>query len=155
MRTLFDYLNGLVGTYVQVERGGPDACQGWFASAQDDYLTIVSGTGDALHLPLRHVRSITPVPPPTDERRPAAYAVRPPTFLDLLLGSVGQVVRIYHAGPEVSVGTLREATQDFLLLEDMAGDIVCYFSFHVRSLYVVPRARPSRRDISEVDAPGR
>lgn len=155
MRTLIDYLSGLVGTYVQVERGGPDACQGWVASIQADYLTIVSATGDALHLPLRHIRSLTPVPPLPDEPCPAAFETQPPTFVDLLLSSIGKLVRLYHAGPEVSVGTLREATQDFLLLEAPTGDMVCYFSFHVRSLYVVPRGVTQPEVITEVDAPGR
>lgn len=145
MRTLIDYLSGLVGTYVQVERGGPEACQGWVASIQEDYLTIAAATGDELHLPLRHIRSLTPIRPPYDEPCPAAFAPQPPTFLEVLLSSIGQFVRLYHAGPEVSVGILREATPDFLLLEDSTGETVCYLFFHVRSLYVVPRARPSRR----------
>jgi hypothetical protein len=140
MRSLFDYLTGLVGKFVQVERGGPDACQGWLASVQEDYLTIVAATGDALHLPLRHIRSLTPVQPPPNEPCPAAFEQQPPTFVDLLLSRIGHLVRLYHAGPEVSVGMLREATPDFLLLEDSAGDMVCYLSFHVRSLYVVPKA---------------
>lgn len=155
MRTLMGYLNGLVGTYAQVERGGPDACQGWVASIQEDYLTIVSATGDALHLPLRHIRSLTPVLPPEDEPCPAAFATQPPTFMDLLLSNIGRQVRLYHAGPEVSLGTLREATPDFLLLEAPGGDMVCYFFFHVRSLYVVPRGPTQPEVTSEVDAPGR
>lgn len=140
MRTLFDYLTGLVGKYVQVERGGPDACQGWLAPVQQDYLTLVATTGDALHLPVRHIRSLTPIPPPPDEPCPAAFEPQPPTFADLLLSRVGQWVRLYHAGPEVSVGILREATPDFLLLEDSVGNMACYLFFHVRSVYVVPKA---------------
>lgn len=129
------YLQGLLGACVQVERGGPEACQGWLQSVQADYLTLHSADHAELHLPLHHIRSVTlvpGVPPSTVPPLPDAL----PVFAEVLKASVGRVVRLYHAGPEVSVGILRSAAADHVLLETTAGEMVCFALFHIRSLYL-------------------
>lgn len=142
MKKLREYLAGLVGTYVQIERGGPEACQGWLDSVQEDYLTITAKAAGALYLPLQHIRSVSMLPAPPDEVPPAPPDLLPPVFGQLLSASVGRPIRIYHAGPEVSFGILREATDEYLVLEEAAGQIACFSLFHIRSLYLLPSGFP-------------
>lgn len=137
MDALIGYLQGLQGVFVQVERGGPQACEGWLHAVQTDYLTLRSPEGADLYLPLRHIRSVTPLPPPEGENRPAAGEGAPAaSFADLLRRAVGRRVRLYHAGPEVSAGRLESCAPDHLLLTLDSGETVCFTLFHIRSLYL-------------------
>jgi hypothetical protein len=105
-----------------------------------DYVTLCGGDGLSLHLPLHHIRSVTPVPDPGPEYPPpdGSAAAGPETFSELLAGLVGEVVRIHHAGPEVTVGTLVAATDEYLLTEIAPEGQVCHVRFHVRSLSRLP-----------------
>ncbi|MDB4896004.1 MAG: spore coat protein [Firmicutes bacterium] len=129
------YLRGLLGRAVQVERGGPEACQGWLQAVCSDYLTLRAEDCSDLYLPLRHIRSVTPFPdlPPLDA---APEADLPATFAALLAASIGRTVRLYHAGPEVSFGLLRDCASDHLIMEALTGENVCYTLFHIRSLHL-------------------
>lgn len=139
MDAFIGYLRQILGRFVQVERGGPEACQGWLYAVQSDYLTLRSECGSDLHLPLHHVRSVTPLPlPPLHPTEAAETDALPEYFRNLLQRHVGDQVRLYHAGPEVTVGTLRECGQDFLLLEISPDEVAGFTLFHVRSLYVGP-----------------
>lgn len=135
MGSFAGYLTGLQGHFVQVERGGPDACRGWLRSVQSDYLTLWAAGGCELHLPLHHLRSVTPHPPPAAAPPPAEPP--PATFAALLAAVAGRRVRLYHAGPEVGAGVLRECAGDHLLLEVAPDQVACYALFHVRSLTVL------------------
>ncbi len=132
------YLRGLQGKYVQLERGGPEACQGWLYSVHHDYLTLRSEDGADLHLPLHHIRSVTSlhelVP---DSPPPEGVAPEAETFLQLLKMNVDRRVGLYHAGPEVCTGRLQEVAQDHLVLEVAPGETTCFTTFHVRSFYVL------------------
>ncbi|HEY3364025.1 MAG TPA: hypothetical protein VGK74_03080 [Symbiobacteriaceae bacterium] len=130
------YLCGLQGAYVQLERAGPDACQGWLVFVQDDYLTLRAPEGGDLHLPLHHIRSVSRFPPPDPYPLQAGDNRPPQTFAELLSLNQGRHVRLYHAGPEVTVGILRESGADHLVLEVATDEIVGFARFHVRSLYV-------------------
>jgi hypothetical protein len=137
MDALIGYLQGLQGVFVQLERGGPEACQGWLLSVQSDYLTLRSPEGADLHLPLHHIRSVTPLPPPPEAAMPAdTGSALPATFAELLREQVGRRVRLYHAGPEVSAGRLEGCAPDHLLLALDSGETVCFTLFHLRSLYL-------------------
>lgn len=130
------YLSSLQGAFVQLERAGPEACQGWLVGVQEDYLTLRAPVGSDLHLPLHHIRSAsrsTPLDPPPAE---TGTAPAPQTFAELLAQSVGRSVRLYHSGPEVTVGVLRECEGEHLVLEAATGEAVGFALFHVRSLYV-------------------
>lgn len=130
------YLLGLQGEWVQLERGGPEACLGWLQSVQADYLTLRYEDGSELHLPLHHIRSVTRVPLQVPVLTPPDGPTPPPTFRELLAASRGRLVRLYHAGPEMSVGILRDCAEDHLLLEIAQDEVVCYSLFHIRSLYL-------------------
>ncbi len=136
MDALIRYLQGLLGACVQIERGGPEACQGWLNSVQSDYLTLRSADAEKLYLPLHHIRSVTllrEIPPlPADPEQPAP----PPAFADILQANIGAIVRLYHAGPEMSLGRLCACTDDYLVLETLDGETVCFALFHIRSLYL-------------------
>jgi hypothetical protein len=131
------YLLGLKGQFVQLERGGPDACQGWVQSVQVDYLTLRCTEGGELHLPLRHIRSVTPLPPPAESICPSEIAVPPTTVTELLVTNRGKHLRLYYSGPEMSIGILRECAEDHLLLEVTPSEVICYSLFHIRSIYVL------------------
>jgi spore coat protein B len=132
---LIGHLRSLVGRLVQVERGGPEACQGWLQAVCADYLTLRSDDGADLYLPLHHIRSVTPANVPASAAA-GPTGGQPDTFVGLLQQNQGRRVRLYHAGPEVSVGILQAAASDSLLLEVPTGELVCFTLFHIRSLYV-------------------
>lgn len=138
LEALVQYLRQWQGGYVQVERGGPDACQGWLQDLQADYLVLRSDLGTDLYLPLHHIRSISPLPaegpPPAPASAPGAPA--PARFADLLRMHLGRRVRLYHSGPELSIGVLRECTDEYALLEAWSGELVCFTLYHIRSLYL-------------------
>jgi spore coat protein B len=137
MEAFTSYLLGLLGTFVQIERGGPEACQGWLQAVHADYLTLRAGEASDLHLPLRHIHSVTPLPGLEHPIASAADEGQPDTFTDLLKAHLGFTVRLYHTGPEVSLGTLLACSADHLILETAPGEHVCYTMFHIRSLYLV------------------
>lgn len=125
--------------FVQVERDGPDACQGWLASVRTDYLTLQAPGGALLHLPLHHIRSVTPGAPPGDRcGGPDVDLQTPGNFAELLALHLDRPVRLYHAGPEVSAGILRHCDTDHVLLEVADGALVCFARFHIRSLFPLP-----------------
>jgi len=131
------YLRGLLGAFVQVERGGPEACVGWVVHVLPDYLTVRSEAGEDLHLPLHHIRSITPLPDPLAPLGGGPAPAPPPeTFVALLELNQGRYIRLYHAGPEVCSGILREAGPEYVLIEVGPGEIACFTCFHIRSLFV-------------------
>ena len=135
MDALIRHLRKQVGRFVQVERSGPEACQGWLQAVCADYLTLRSDQGTDLYLPLHHIRSVTPLPIPAGPPAPGTTG-QPDTFVGLLQQQVGRRVRLYHAGPEVSVGVLEACEPDHLLLALPSGEVACFTLFHVRSLYV-------------------
>jgi hypothetical protein len=137
MSSLVRYLHELHGELVQVERGGPEACQGWLTEIQTDYLTLRANDGTDLHLPLHHIRSVTPLTPPAVDQKPTSEPSQMVTFHALLQGNLGSPVRLYHAGPETTFGTLRDCADDHLILESDSGESICFALFHIRSLYVV------------------
>lgn len=135
MDALIRHLRQQVGRFVQVERSGPEACQGWLQAVCADYLTLRSDLGADLHLPLHHIRSVTPLSVPAAPV-PLDSGGQPETFAHLLQQQVGQRVRLYHAGPEVSVGVLEACEADHLLVALPSGEVACFVLFHIRSLYV-------------------
>lgn len=148
------YLRGLLGACVQLERGGPEACQGRLASVQEDYLTLRASVGGDLHLPLHHIRSVTPLAPPDGTQAPAAHAL-PPTFAELLASHRDRCVRLNHAGPELSTGVLRSCDEDHLLVEVSPDETACFTLFHVRSLYVPPEETAPDPDTTAEPLQGR
>jgi spore coat protein B len=134
MDSFLQYLNGLVGTVVQLERGGPDSCQGHLQAVYQDYVTLIDDQGAPIYLPVHHLRSVTQlilsdqptVPLPTEEG--------PETFLELLQRSRDRLVRVYHAGPELCYGRLVGCGDSHLLVEAVTGELTCFSSWHVRSL---------------------
>jgi hypothetical protein len=146
VETLVRYLSDLQGAFVQVERGGPEACQGWLDSVQADYFTLVADCGAELHLRLHHIRSVTPLPTPAPRREARAKSGgRPPTFAELLAVHLGRQVRLNHAGPESCTGELRAVAPDYAVLETNPGQPVCFPLFHIRSL-ATPSEPPAPPD---------
>ena len=139
MKDFVRYLRDLQGRCVQVERGGPEACQGWLMDVKADYLALTGEEGSTLYLPLHHVRSITPLPAPALPPVPGAAQPAPENFAELLRANLGAPVRLYHAGPEVSFGILKTCAADHLLLESDSGEIACFTLFHIRSLLFHPQ----------------
>lgn len=144
MHDLHHYLTSLQGEFVLLNGGGPEACQGWLALVQTDYLTLLSDEGAELHLPLHHLRTIQPQSTAAADRRPSS-APTPPTFTELLTSSLGQEVRLNHGGPDVAAGMLRVAAADYVLLEIVPDGLLCFPLFHIRSFYVQAATPASAR----------
>lgn len=121
-----------------MDRRGPASRRGWLQSVQDDYCTLWCEDGALLHLPLHHIRSVTPLAPPVGEIDLPSGSQPPATFAEFLSAHLGKRVRLYHVGPETSVGTLRECDTDHVLLEMQSGQIICFTVFHIRSVWVLP-----------------
>lgn len=138
MEALVRHLQRWLGSPVQLERGGPEACEGLLTAVQADYLCLRSVDGMDLYLPLRHVRSITllgaaAAPPP-----PAEAEQLPATFVELAQQLTGTFVRLYHAGAEMTAGHLLECTSDYLAVRSSEGEEICFPLYHLRSLLVLP-----------------
>lgn len=138
MESLVHVLRGWLGSTVQAERSGPEACEGVLAAVCDDYLLLRSWEGFDLYLPLWHVRSVTRLAEPAPDFQPVDMAVS--SFREVVRSHTGQQVRLYHAGPEVSVGELLECGDDHLLLRTSPEEVVCFALFHLRSLFPVPES---------------
>jgi spore coat protein B len=139
------YLRDLVGKYVQLERSGPEACQGWVFTVGQDYVTLSGFDGSPLHVPLQHIRSVTAFPDLGEDPPRSLIAPEdcPDTFDELLARYVGRRVRLNHGGPEVSAGTLLAFGDDYLLIEIAPGCQVCHARFHLRSLCPFLACEPS------------
>lgn len=136
MQSFRRHLCDLLGAFVQLERGGPDACRGWLVHVKTDYVTLRSPERSDLHLPIHHIRSVTRLSPECHCPDLAQEDPPPESFAELLALQVGQWVRLYHSGPELTVGILRACDQDHLLVEIAPEHETCFALFHVRSLMV-------------------
>jgi len=143
MEALVQYLRQWLGSPVQLERGGPEACEGLLTAVRADYLSLRSVDGIDLYLPLRHIRSVTLLdatgaPPPADPEPPAGPEPLPDTFLELAQQLTGKPVRLYHAGSEMTVGHLTACTSDYLAVLSSDALHICFPLYHIRSLLVLP-----------------
>ena len=140
MAAFRQYLGDLQGRFVQVGRGAPDACCGWLQSVQADFITLFCPDFGILHLPAHHIRSIGPAPAP--EASPVIGEPVPQTFVQLLVAHAGLPVRLNHACPESTAGTLLAVAADHLVLAIEPEEVVCFPLFHVRSLSVPESVAP-------------
>lgn len=148
------YLTDRLGQLVQLDRDGPFACQGWIVNVGFDYLTLYCFDKTRLHLPLHHIRSVTPLPKlETESDPPPPVEEWPETFADLSTRYIGQEVQLYHAGPEITIGTLLACTEDYLLVEVAPDDHVCHNRFHLRSLCLFTESPPGLEGPGPFDYP--
>lgn len=55
----WDFLEGLIGSYVRVNRGGPESQKGTIVSLGVDYFGLENEKGESHYYQLRHLKSIT------------------------------------------------------------------------------------------------
>jgi spore coat protein B len=150
MDSFLQYLNGLVGRFVQVERGGPEACQGHLQAVHDDYVTLIDEQGAPMYLPTQHIRSVTALPTPDQPLAVTPAETNPSTFLELLQSCQDRMVRVYHAGPELCYGKLAGIGSNHLMVEAITGEATCFSLWHVRSVYLLtPEMIPDPEQLAQ------
>lgn len=134
MDSFLQYLLGLVGMTVQVERSGPESCRGFLQAVHREYLILVDDWGAPIYLPIHHIRSVSRLEIPDHPLLPLPMETGPDSFQELLRGCLGRLIRVYHAGPELCYGTLVSCGDHHLVLEALDGEQICFATWHLRSL---------------------
>ncbi|MFD3446174.1 hypothetical protein ACFDTO_16390 [Microbacteriaceae bacterium 4G12] len=112
-------LHSLIGSYVQLNLGGPEKREGILLKVYGDYCALYSDE-DVLYYQLQHIKSYTQ--PIEDEDEDEEQEELPMTipgkrFVDILDRLKGQDIQINRGGPQKVEGTITGRNRDFLLLE--------------------------------------
>lgn len=129
MESFSGRLRELQGKRVCLERGGPHMLQGSVVGVKADYLVMADDYGGLIHIPTRHLKSVSWDISSDQEMTVCSYpnamatvSSLPDTFAGLVASLRGSPVQVNEDGPEKVQGILLEAGTDHLRLVTNQGN---------------------------------
>ncbi|SFF12508.1 spore coat protein B [Paenibacillus algorifonticola] len=108
------FLEGLVGQYVKINRGGPESLQGTLVAVKNDYLVLWTKEG-IVYVSTSHVKSITDFPSNKSGGCKPDY-IKASSFVGVIRALNHKFVQINWGGPEKIEGFIAEVGNTSLLL---------------------------------------
>ncbi|PGM88297.1 spore coat protein [Bacillus cereus] len=130
----WDFLKELIGSYVRVNRGGPESQKGTIVSLGADYFGLENEKGENHYYQLRHLKSITKntkdggIGDSVWSEEDSAE-----DFETLLQGFKYRWVKINRGGPEKVEGILQDASCDYVTLI-IKEEVVLIALSHIKSV---------------------
>ncbi|MEH6936125.1 spore coat protein [Bacillus sp. JJ783] len=130
----WDFLEGLIGSYVRVNRGGPESQTGTIVSIGADYFLLQNEKGEHHYYSLRHLKSITKN---TKDGGIAdsggAEEDGAEDFETLLQNFKYRWVKINRGGPEKIEGILQDVSSGYVTLI-IKEELVLIALSHIKSV---------------------
>ncbi|MDM5237382.1 spore coat protein [Bacillus cereus] len=130
----WDFLESLIGSYVKVNRGGPESQKGTIVSIGADYFLLQNEKGEHHYYQLRHLKSITQNAKDGGigdfEWSEEDIAE---DFETLLQGFKYRWVKINRGGPEKIEGILQDVSNDYVTLI-IKEEVVLIALSHIKSV---------------------
>jgi hypothetical protein len=108
-------LESLIGTQVRFEQPGDIGLAGRLVNVQEDYATIYTDTGQMIHYPYDHVKSVTANMTEVPETVPLSVLDFPCTFYELLSTFRKRMIKIEN-GEGTRTGVLTDVTEDHVCI---------------------------------------
>ena len=130
----WDFLKDLIGSYVRVNRGGPESQKGIIVSVCADYFVLQNEKGEYHYYQLRHLKSITKntkdggIGDSGWSEEDSAE-----DFETLLQGFKYRWVKINRGGPEKIEGILQDVSCDYVTLI-IKEEVVLIALSHIKSV---------------------
>ncbi|QUG82294.1 spore coat protein [Bacillus nitratireducens] len=130
----WDFLEDLIGSYVRINRGGPESQKGAIVSVYADYFVLQNEKGEYHYYQLRHLKSITKntkdggIADSGGAEEDAAE-----DFETLLQGFKYRWVKINRGGPEKIEGILQDVSSDYVTLI-IKEEVVLIALSHIKSV---------------------
>ncbi|MEK7018396.1 spore coat protein [Bacillus sp. FSL R9-9410] len=129
-----DFLKDLIGSYVRVNRGGPESQRGIIVAVYADYFVLENEKGEYHYYQLRHLKSITKN---TKDCGAADYGWAEDDsaedFEALLQSFKYRWVKINRGGPEKVEGILQDVSCDYVTLI-IKEEVVLIALPHIKSV---------------------
>lgn len=130
----WDFLESLIGSYVKVNRGGPESQKGTIVSIGADYFLLQNEKGEHHYYQLRHLKSITQN---TKDGGIGDFEWSEEDiaedFETLLQGFKYRWVKINRGGPEKIEGILQDVSNDYVTLI-IKEEVVLIALSHIKSV---------------------
>ncbi|PEC20655.1 spore coat protein [Bacillus cereus] len=130
----WDFLESLIGSYVRVNRGGPESQKGTIVSIGADYFLLQNEKGEHHYYQLRHLKSITQN---TKDGGIGDFEWSEEDiaedFETLLQGFKYRWVKINRGGPEKIEGILQDVSNDYVTLI-IKEEVVLIALSHIKSV---------------------
>ncbi|PFL19768.1 spore coat protein [Bacillus cereus] len=130
----WDFLKDLIGSYVRVNRGGPESQKGTIVSLGADYFGLENEKGENHYYQLRHLKSITKN---TKDGGIGDFGWAEEDiaedFETLLQSFKYRWVKINRGGPEKIEGILQDASSDYVTLI-IKEEVVLIALSHIKSV---------------------
>ncbi|MGG0457808.1 spore coat protein [Bacillus mycoides] len=130
----WDFLKDLIGSYVRVNRGGPESQKGAIVSVCGDYFVLQNEKGEYHYYQLGHLKSITKntkdggIGDSVWSEEDSAE-----DFETLLQGFKYRWVKINRGGPEKIEGILQDVSSDYVTLI-IKEEVVLIALSHIKSV---------------------
>ncbi|MBG9597520.1 spore coat protein [Bacillus mycoides] len=130
----WDFLKELIGSYVRVNRGGPESQKGIIVSVCTDYVVLQNEKGEYHYYQLRHLKSITKntkdggIGDSVWSEEDSAE-----DFETLLQGFKYRWVKINRGSPEKVEGILQDVSCDYVTLI-IKEEVVLIALSHIKSV---------------------
>ncbi|MGH0430252.1 spore coat protein [Bacillus hominis] len=130
----WDFLEDLIGSYVRVNRGGPESQKGAIVSVCGDYFVLQNEKGEHHYYQLCHLKSIT--------KNTKDGGIGDSVWLEedsaedfetLLQGFKYRWVKINRGGPEKIEGILQDVSSDYVTLI-IKEEVVLIALSHIKSV---------------------
>ena len=132
-----NYLQSLIGSGVQIHRGGPDSNTGKLLDVTDDYVALQKDDGEIIYFKTSHIKSIRENAMikfnsllNVDETQ----FIKASTFQNMASQLKEQNVRINGNGPESKVGRLIDVRDDYVIIYTEEDGLIFYKDQHIKSL---------------------
>ncbi|KFN02109.1 putative spore coat protein B [Bacillus clarus] len=127
-------MNGLIGEYVRVNRGGPESQRGRVVAVHSDYFTLLNEKGEFHCYQLQHLKSITKNPKESSEDISLLPTLAEGNNFHRLLKNLKyRWVKINRGGPEKIEGILQDVSCGYVTLI-VKEEIVQISEFHIKSV---------------------
>lgn len=132
------FLESLKGRMVTIYRHGPESKTGRLLDVQSDYIVLKVEDNKIVYYQIRHVKSISEdskANQPVFEQDEEQEFIQEQSFSELFHQLKNEKIQINQGGPDMAVGTLVEASNDFIVLAMEDSEIVYFNLHHVKSAF--------------------
>ena len=131
-----DFLKDLIGSYVRVNRGGPESQKGIIVAVCSDYFVLKSEKGELSYYQLRHLKSVTKNMKDC-EADDYGWLEYEDDFEKLLQSFKYRWVKINRGGPEKIEGILQDVSCDYVTLI-VKEEVILISIAHIKSVSYSP-----------------
>ncbi|PEY59658.1 spore coat protein [Bacillus cereus] len=148
-----DFLKDLIGSFVRVNRGGPESQKGTIVAVCSDYFVLKNEKGELYYYQIRHLKSITKNAKDCKADDCRSLECECEDDFEKLLQSFKYCwVKINRGGPEKVEGILQDVSCEFVTLI-VKEEVILVAVSHIKSV-TVP-CRESEESESESNNSGR